>query len=126
MLGAYPVGSIYLSVNNISPASLFGGSWEKIKDKFLLSSGDTYSLGATGGEATHTLTVDEMPDHSHGITATKSVTNSEGGRYPLLKPFYPAGDWERIDTDGTQGRGGGQAHNNMPPYLVVNVWKRIS
>lgn len=61
----YPVGSIYMSVNSTSPASLFGGTWERIKDRFLLAAGDTYSAGSTGGEAQHTLTVDEMPSHYH-------------------------------------------------------------
>ena len=61
----YPVGSIYLSVNNTNPSELFGGTWERIKDKFLLASGDTYSNGSTGGSATHTLTTNEMPSHKH-------------------------------------------------------------
>lgn len=58
----YPVGSIYMSVNSTSPASLFGGTWERIKDRFLLASGDTYSAGSTGGEAQHTLT-NNMPPY---------------------------------------------------------------
>ena len=63
----YPIGSIYLSVNSTSPQQLFGGEWEQIKDKFLLSAGDTYSGGSEGGEAAHTLTVEEMPSHNHTI-----------------------------------------------------------
>jgi hypothetical protein len=71
----YPVGSIYMSVNNVSPETFMGGTWEQIKDTFLLSAGDTYTAGATGGEATHTLTVEEIPSHTHtsefcGITST--------------------------------------------------------
>ena len=57
----YPVGSIYMSVNNINPANFFGGKWEQIKDRFLLACGSTYSNGSTGGEAIHQLTVDELP-----------------------------------------------------------------
>ena len=49
----YPVGSIYMSVNNTSPSTLFGGTWEQIKDTFLLSAGNTYTAGNTGGSATH-------------------------------------------------------------------------
>ena len=64
----YPVGSIYLSANAVSPATFLGGTWERIKDKFLLSSGDTYEAGSTGGEATHTLTESEMPSHTHTFT----------------------------------------------------------
>ena len=63
---AYPVGAIYLSVNDVNPTILFGfGEWEAIKDRFLLGAGDLYGGGSTGGEATHTLTIDEMPSHSH-------------------------------------------------------------
>ena len=65
----YPVGSVYVSVNATNPSALFGGTWEQIKDRFLLSAGDTYKAGATGG---------------------------------------------------------GQAHNNMPPYIVVYIWQRTA
>lgn len=64
-LAIYPVGSIYLSVNNVNPSTFIGGTWTLIKDKFLLGAGDTYTAGSTGGEATHTLTVAEMPSHTH-------------------------------------------------------------
>lgn len=53
-LNIYPVGSIYMSVNNVNPSTVFGGTWQQIKDKFLLACGDTYNNGATGGSATHT------------------------------------------------------------------------
>ncbi len=69
----YPVGSIYTSTNSTSPASFIGGSWERIKDTFLLSAGDVYSAGSTGGEAKHTLTVNEMPSHSH-TRGTMNIT----------------------------------------------------
>lgn len=69
----YPVGSIYMSVNNTDPSTLFGGTWVQIKDTFLLAAGDTYAGGATGGEATHTLTAAEsgVPAHGHGFTQPK-------------------------------------------------------
>ena len=62
-LATYPVGAIYISTISTSPASLFGGTWEQLKDRFLLGAGDTYAAGATGGEAAHALTVNEMPPH---------------------------------------------------------------
>lgn len=64
----YPVGSIYMSVNATSPSTFFGGTWVKIEGCFLLGSSSSYSLGVTGGEAKHTLTVEEMPSHSHTTT----------------------------------------------------------
>ena len=115
----YPVGAIYLSVNSTSPASLFGGTWEQIKDVFLLSAGDTYSAGATGGEATHTLTVQEMPTHNHGLKReTQSV--STGSNYARLSSTGTAAE------DIITNTGGNEAHNNMPPYLAVYVWKRTA
>ena len=62
----YPVGAIYISVNSINPATLFGfGTWNQIEDRFLLAAGPTYTAGSTGGEAEHTLTELEMPAHDH-------------------------------------------------------------
>lgn len=84
----YPIGSIYISVNNVSPASLFGGTWQQIKDRFLLGVGDTYKgVKQTGGEASHVLTADEMPSHNHATSLTTngahnhSVTISSNGSH---------------------------------------------
>ena len=128
----YPVGSIYMSVNSTSPADLFGGTWEQIKDTFLLSCGDTYSNGATGGEATHTLTVSEMPSHTHiqnqhrhteaGNWSTGSGSTSA---YTTTANREGTSLYTNWATATNQNTGGGQAHNNMPPYLAVYVWKRV-
>lgn len=110
----YPVGSIYMSANDVSPSTLFGGSWEKIEDTFLLASGSTFTLGQTGGEINHTLTIDEMP--ANYIKTASADTSSDG--------YIGRGGY---NSDGTFNVGGHtQPHNNMPPYLVVNIWKRIS
>lgn len=120
----YPVGSIYMSVNNVSPSTLFGGSWEKIEDTFLLASGSTFTLGQTGGEINHTLTIDEMPSHGHDIYVDKNTgVTGQSSLYPLNFIQSPS---NYIDKNVCSNSGGGQAHNNMPPYLVVNIWKRIS
>lgn len=115
----YPVGSIYLSVNSTSPATLFGGTWTQIKDTFLLGAGDDYTLGDTGGEATHTLTVNEMPSHSHTINYGGPATGTQGATPGGSSNLGP-------NSSFIQATGGGQAHNNMPPYLVVSIWKRVS
>lgn len=125
----YPVGSIYMSVNAADPSTLFSGtSWEKLEGRFLLGSNSTYKPGSTGGEATHTLTYNEMPKHTHpmysynpggegtwtpdeGSYLTDSVTDSKTTWWARLAMGYAGGD---------------AAHNNMPPYLVVNMWKRTS
>ena len=71
----YPVGSIYWSSNNTNPGTLFGGTWTQIKDRFILAAGDYYSNGATGGAATVTLTVSNMPSHSHSFTPSGTVSS---------------------------------------------------
>ena len=132
LLSAYPVGALFISTDSTSPATLFGGTWVRIKDRFLLAAGDTYPLGATGGEATHTLTVDEMPIHSHyqkrfwgesgGVEAIKAYAH--GAEFRKDKAYqYP--NESTIDEE-TFNTGGSQPHNNMPPYLAVYVWKRTA
>ena len=127
---AYPIGSIYINAeDNTNPAILFGiGTWQKIEDVFLLGAGNNYVLGATGGEVSHTLTVDEIPSHYHTMTSYYDDANyntgtipDDYGRYSLP---YDAGSI--IRTQSTNVNGGGQAHNNMPPYKAVNMWIRIS
>ena len=124
----YPVGSIYISVNDTSPSTLFGGVWEQIKDTFLLSAGDTYTAGETGGEAEHTLTVDEMPEHEHTMTSYYDDANYNHATIPPDNGPYSLpydGGSTTIRTQHTNMTGGGQAHNNMPPYLTVYMWKRL-
>lgn len=65
----YPVGSIYMSANNVNPGTLFGGTWQAITGRFILAAGGNYPLGTTGGAATKVLTVDNMPSHTHAGTA---------------------------------------------------------
>lgn len=179
----YPVGSIYMSANDVNPATLFGGTWEAIQDRFVLAKGSTYpTLGATGGSATHTLTTAEMPSHTHTQNAHSHTQNAHkhtqdahlhgvlysdsadgrfmvskssptpsninvsdtGGSYKVLA--YSSGNTfgTRTNTKNTtpteqnatatnqnttatnQNTGGGGSHNNMPPYIVVNVWKRTA
>lgn len=122
----YPVGSIYMSVNAADPSKLFSGTaWEKLEGRFLLGSSSTYANGATGGEATHTLTFSEMPTHRHSIYYPNA-----GGPYGDANISYPEGSgvnktWQ-AEMCKTEIAGDGVAHNNMPPYLVVNMWKRIN
>lgn len=120
----YPVGSIYMSVNSTSPATLFGGTWVQLKDRFLLGAGSTYTNGATGGEATHKLTVNEMPSHTHEIQGggvKLSLVSGNTGYYRLQ--FATGGGVQQVLNLNTGGDG---AHNNMPPYLVVYMWKRTA
>ena len=125
----FPEGFIYMSVNSTSPATLFGGYWVRLKDRFLLGAGDTYSAGTTGGEATHTLTEAQMPKHKHSIynsynnsNAVAVKTSSRGGSSVNDNATgYIIGNY----TLSLEEKGGGLSHNNMPPYTVVYMWKRV-
>lgn len=144
-LAAYPVGSYYFSANAESPADLFGGTWEQLEQgRVLLSQGTNYPAGSTGGEATHTLTVAEMPSHNHTGTAVSSGAHTHNLALPRGDQWYSNGSgngvWGSSNnstwTTASAGAhthsltinntGSGTAHNNMPPYLSVYVWKRTA
>ena len=115
----YPVGSIYLAMNSTNPSTLFGGTWERIKDRFLLACGDSYtSIGTYGGEETHTLTIDEMPAHTHKYNAFDYTVTPASGTITTGH----AG----ADQTETTSVGGGKAHNNMPPYVTCYMWQRTA
>ena len=134
----YPVGSIYMSVNETDPEVLFGGTWQKIRNRFLLCSSSSYPAGSTGGEATHTLTASEMPSHNGHLSAGIVDTVPQGkGNYKgflNLDTMTAYGDggrgWNVYAGNemhpASEAVGGGQPHNNMPPYLAVYTWKRTA
>lgn len=144
----YPIGSIYLSVNSTNPSTFIGGTWERIKDRFLLAAGDTYSAGATGGEASHKLSANEMPSHNHSASTNSTgshshsfspsgyaVVGSAGGQIAGGDSAWGvlAGATVSISSAGAHSHsvtvnstGGSAAHNNMPPYLAVYMWVRTA
>ena len=117
----YPIGSIYISTSQVSPASIFGGTWEQLKDRFLLGCGDTYTAGATGGEATHTLAWNEIPKHTHAYRV-----GTEGGTDEGLIRGITTISSDHTSSDVIHNYGSGKPHNNMPPYLAVYMWKRTA
>lgn len=165
----YPVGSIYMNVNNVEPSAIFGGSWERMPSgRMLVNSGDGFSLGQIGGEKEHRLTEDELASHSHDVNNINGNTTSTAklvGKFS--SSIRPNGDITDVSyrdgfgivskeseygihaKDGgnsSPGRnyvidashshtvnlnismlpsGKNQPHNNMPPYIVINMWKRI-
>lgn len=118
----YPVGSIYMSYNSTSPVTLFGGTWTKLENCFLYASG-TKSVGSTGGSETVTLTVDQMPSHTHKSSSYKSENGASGNVTATPVGYTNPGKSGDYTSTAT---GGGEAHNNMPPYLVVNMWRRTA
>ena len=143
----YPVGSIYMSTVSTNPATLFGfGTWEAMPAGRVLlaqgksSWGTTYNAGSTGGEATHQLTVGELPAHNH--SASTNTTGSHAHTYTWRNYQGWAGSksatkvWEDTATNNTgsagdhshtvtiNNTGSNQAHNNLQPYISVYIWKR--
>lgn len=72
----YPVGSVYISFNSTDPSTLFGGTWTRLKDRFLLACGDSYAPNTTGGSATKTIAVTNMPSHNHSVNSSGSHTHT--------------------------------------------------
>ena len=136
----YPVGSIYISVNATNPAELFGGTWEQIKDRFLLAAGNAYAAGSTGGEATHT--------HKYGFQFGAyygSISMEQDAQSGALQggTGNPVGSTYAADTDSDVNNNAASAKknlrlshfksiadtssaSNMPPYLAVYMWKRTA
>lgn len=123
----YPVGSVYISVSETSPASFIGGTWERIEDTFLLAAGSKYEAGTTGGEDAHTLTKEELPNatlrlycYSNQLMWTTMYADGSG------RSGINWGSGSDTDSLRTEALGDGVAHNNMPPYLAVYVWQRVA
>lgn len=124
----YPVGSIYIATVSTNPATLLGiGTWVAFatgKTLVGIDAADTDfdTVEETGGAKTHTLTVDEMPAHTHNLDPTKYTDTAGGGSNGSL-----TGDWDNIGNEwATTSTGGGSAHNNLPPYIVTYMWKRTA
>lgn len=128
VLEAYPIGSIYISTNATSPATLFGGNWDEIHGAFLFANSALHKAGEIGGEEEHVLKEKEIPIHYHD----EYVGNDGGdgsvpeGYYGFTSIAYTSKNTYWAKGSKTSEAGGGQAHNNMPPYLSVYMWQRVS
>ena len=136
----FPIGSTYITQEETNPSTILNfGTWERVKGKVLvgLDENDTAFniIGKTGGEKTHTLTVDEMPAHIHKLKGNTNVTFSDDTIYPYLlasaKRGYADGSTvtfsEGYSLNDTTTVGGNQPHNNLQPYQVVGyMWIRTA
>ena len=142
----YPVGAIYMSYASTNPSSLFGGTWVQIQNRFLYAVGSK-SVGTTGGEENHTLSWSEMPNHTHDLltftdtgvdnsTICGPLSSTAKGKYWGVTGDYFSSS-SRVGYKSTaynynstrniiNAAGSGSAHNNMPPYLVVYMWRRTA
>lgn len=128
VLEAYPIGSIYISTNATSPATLFGGNWDEIHGAFLFANSALHKAGEIGGEEEHVLKEKEIPIHYHD-----EYVGNDGGDGSVPEGYYGFTSIACISKNTywakgskTSEAGGGQAHNNMPPYLSVYMWQRVS
>lgn len=129
VLNAYPIGSIYLTLNPDNPATYFGGVWEQIQGKFLLSADSSHGAGSTGGSFNKTLSTDNLPSHNHAIGShthslnnhshTWSGTTSENGEHSHSLHY---------NNEGSTGYGGGSPHVNGITYagngskMIQDLW----
>jgi hypothetical protein len=115
---AYPVGSIYLAFNHVSPATLFGGTWERIYGAFPWFTDGNGQIGLTGGEREVSLTVKNLPAHNHGGTYTNAGDATK--THSWLASGGSAMTYEAVNV------GEGEPHNNMPPYIQISAWRRTA
>ena len=119
----YPVGAIYISTTDNNPANLFGfGTWQRFGNGRALVGVDEENSNfntaqQVGGAETHTLTVDEMPSHTHSFAHAHNWANSNQGSHARMN----GNTWE-----STSATGGNQPHNNLPPYITVYIWRRTA
>lgn len=154
MLKVYPVGSIYLAYNDTNPSTLFGGTWARIENRFLWAKGTGDIIGNVGGESTHKLTSAESGQknlgsittgtenqvHDHTITtggytypngsspgAFSTATSGSTLTKDTNDPTYTGNENAHHNhTFSIGGQDASQAHNNMPPYIVVSIWRRTA
>lgn len=137
-------------MNSTNPSAYFGGTWVEIQGRFLLGRSSAYPAGSTGGEASHKLTTTEMPSHNHSMASAgnhehagteyngtsmslhrgSGSTRGYGLTWTDNDLIYASGNIS-IGANGAHthtinAAGGGEAHNNMPPYLAVYIWKRTA
>lgn len=119
----YPVGAIYMSVNDVNPSTLFGGTWERWGNGRVpvgVDEGDADFSAAEkiGGEKTHKLTIDELARHAH---YTSVYTG--GGTATNFAGTGGSDIWANSDTGVT---GGDVPHNNLQPYITCYMWRRTA
>ena len=154
MLSMYPVGSIYLSTSSTNPSSLFGGTWVawgsgRVPVGINTGDGNFNTVEKTGGEASHKLTVAEMPSHTHtgsgntgtGYSSFMRVTTAIGltgaanhaightsGEYKDMANTgeFPGANHYHSFSFTTSSIGGNGSHNNLQPYITCYMWKRTA
>jgi hypothetical protein len=115
----FPVGFILMLYSHADPNTMYPGTtWVRIENAFLWGVDESGVIGTTGGEKTHTLTVNELPSHNHGSVYSGNASGTK------THAWLASGGSSMAY--GTVATGGGAAHNNMPPYVQVSIWRRTA
>lgn len=137
----YPIGSIYISVNNVNPGNLFGGTWTPFGEGRTLigagtgtdvnSTSQTFTANDTGGEYTHKLTISEMPSHEHNLGAWAIAWKMQGHNDTYINSEMFGGSWNGrnrpyVSSNRAHSTGDNGSHNIVQPYIVTYMWRRIS
>lgn len=134
----YPVGSIVQYTDaSIDPNTLLGGTWERIQGRFLFAADSSHTIGSEGGSETQTLTISNLPRHMHYVIRMANGTTSPDYLHTVARTDREHSQWSDchyqlygVDQEANAGRssyaGDGTAHNNMPPYLAICIWKRTA
>ncbi|MBR3961818.1 MAG: hypothetical protein IKK13_06390, partial [Clostridia bacterium] len=131
-LDAHPVGSYYWSESSTEPSALFGGTWERITDTFVLAAGDKHKVGDVGGFETVVLTETQLPKHKHNVGFKDNDSEFRGlsfgygedqSTHSAIVQGNATIEWKTLEISDT---GSGEAHENMPPYVTAYCWKRIA
>lgn len=132
---AFPVGAVYITYNNNNPGNFLGGTWVQFgQGRVLMGQGEgndgstsmSFTANNTGGEYSHTLTIDEIPSHNHTTPVKASVDEAKNYGLQAGSAWFQ----NRVMVNGgsysTGTKGGGSAHNNLSPYIVVYFWRRTA
>lgn len=122
----YPIGRGFIDFTNTDYSNYLGFTWERelvglTPVGYDADDSDYNKIGATGGEKMHTLTIDETPEHNHGI-----LVEQQGGNIQYGISVVPSGAQSNFNAIYSNKTGGDQPHNNMQPYKVVAYWKRTA
>jgi hypothetical protein len=126
VIACYPVGSVLITTTNTNPGTIIGGTWTAMEGRFLLAQSESHPAGTTGGSEKVTLTVNQIPEHVHNLS---NLLKDSGGTDNIGWTGYAFKNSSVHPLEeiiNTKPAGGGQAHNNMPPYVAVYVWERTA
>lgn len=125
-LAIYPVGSVYMSMNATSPRDIFGGTWQRIMNRFLFAAGYSMDSGETGGESEVTLDVSQIPEHTHNLSLVTPDGTVGKKSTSFIQYGYDGDNTTYTNANAIEKTGENQPHNNMPPYITVYMWFRTA